>query len=379
MTYFTASQTSSHSTKVSQETHDIKVPGLRLRTRGSTQTWCLVKKMNGRFIRHTIGRYPEISRQNARKRALMILGDINMGRYKPKKDLRPLNLTLQDAFEGYLRLKQGRLKPSTITSYTNDFNGTFKSWSKRPIADLTPDVVVQLHKKRSFDSKARADGAMRLLRALFNYVNEMSDDPKKLPDPTKKLNKHRLWNNVPRRKTFLSLEQTPDFIRGLKEDTNRTSADAVLLLLLTGCRLNEVLGLRWRQVNLVQNTFSIPENKSGRPITLPLNRHAAQILQIRHSQVESSDFVFAKGKSHLKSVRKCLSRHASDLTAHDLRRTFLTVGDGIGIGHYMLKLLVNHMPSKSDVTAGYISSDIELMRQASNRIADMLISGNPDR
>ena len=83
MTYFTASQTSSHSTKVSQETHDTKVPGLRLRTRGSTQTWCLVKKMNGRFIRHTIGRYPELSRQNARKRALMILGDINMGRYKP--------------------------------------------------------------------------------------------------------------------------------------------------------------------------------------------------------------------------------------------------------------------------------------------------------
>lgn len=357
------------------ELHDSKVSGLRLRTTGSTQTWCLVKKVNGRFIRYTIGRYPELSRQTARKKALIILGDIAMGRYRSKKDCKPQSLTLQQVFDGYLKMKQGKLKASSIKSYTNDFNSTFKAWANRPIADLTADIVIQLHQKRSLNSKARADGSMRLLRALFNYVNELSDDSRKLPVPIHKLNKHRLWNNVPRRKTALSADRIPHFINALKADKNRASADAVLILLFTGCRLNEVLGLRWSQINLLHKTFSIPENKSGRPITLPLNNHASSILEARKTLAENSDYVFTRGNTRLKSVRKCLSRHTPDLTAHDLRRTFLTVGDSAGVGHYVLKLLVNHVASKTDVTAGYISSDIELMRQASNRIADILTNG----
>ena len=276
-----------------------------------------------------------------------------------------------------MRLKQGRLKPSTLKTYTKDFNGTFKPWSRKPIADLTPETVISIHRKRSSESKARADGAIRLLRALFNYVNEMSDDPKKLPDPIAKFNNHRLWNNVPRRKTALSVDSIPEFIRKLESDKNRTSADAVLLLLYTGCRLNEILGMRWDHVDLSCQTISIPENKSGRPIILPLNHEAARVLKSRSHQADQSTFVFPKDKSHLKSVRKCLLRHAPGITAHDLRRTFLTIGDAAGVGHYMLKMLVNHVPSKSDVTAGYIASDIDLMRQASNRITEMMAKSRP--
>ena len=77
---------------------------------------------------------------------------------------------------------------------------------------------------------------------------------------------------------------------------------------------------------------------------------------------------------NLPIVRKCLARHAPELAAHDLRRTFLTAGDNVGVGHYMLKLLANHMLSKSDVTAGYITSDLVQMREASNRIASKLLA-----
>ena len=87
------------------ELQDSRVPGLKLRSRGASQTWCLVKKINGRFIRYTIGRYPEVSRYTARQKALALLGEIAMGHFKTKNERKPCNLSLSEVFEGYLKLK----------------------------------------------------------------------------------------------------------------------------------------------------------------------------------------------------------------------------------------------------------------------------------
>jgi integrase len=119
-------------------------------------------------------------------------------------------------------------------------------------------------------------------------------------------------------------------------------------------------------------TIRITENKSKRPVSLPLNQYAAQLIESRYLSRAKSDYVFSYNNTHLKSIRKCLARHAPELAAHDLRRTFLTAGDSQGVGHYVLKLLVNHAVSKSDVTAGYITSDFFQMREASNKIASKL-------
>ena len=356
------------------ELQDSRVPGLKLRSRGTSQTWCLVKKINGRFIRYTIGRYPEVSRYTARQKALALLGEIAMGHFKTKNERKPCNLSLSEVFEGYLKLKGDKLAPSTITSYRNDFKHTFSSWSKRPISEITSEIALDLHRKRSSTSKARADGAMRLLRALFNYANGSSDNNNTLSDPTQKLNRYRLWNNVPRKRSSIPLDMAHKFVKGLEADANRTSADATLLLLFTGCRLNEILKLRWSDVDITNMTIRITENKSKRPVCIPLNQYAAQVIESRYLSRAQSDYVFSYNNTHLKSIRKCLARHAPELSAHDLRRTFITTGDNVGVGHYMLKLLANHMLSKSDVTAGYISSDLVQMREASNRIASKLLA-----
>ena len=50
---------------------------------------------------------------------------------------------------------------------------------------------------------------------------------------------------------------------------------------------------------------------------------------------------------------------------HDLRRTFLTVADLLNISSYAIKKLANHKMT-SDVTAGYIISDAERLREPMN-------------
>ena len=65
-------------------------------------------------------------------------------------------------------------------------------------------------------------------------------------------------------------------------------------------------------------------------------------------------------------------QHELRITIHDLRRTFITVADSLDIGRYALKRLVNHrMPN--DVTAGYIISDVERLRDPMQDVSDFLV------
>ncbi len=52
---------------------------------------------------------------------------------------------------------------------------------------------------------------------------------------------------------------------------------------------------------------------------------------------------------------------------HDLRRTFLTIADTQDLSAYAIKKLANHKMT-SDVTAGYIVSDVERLRDPMNKI-----------
>ncbi len=46
-------------------------------------------------------------------------------------------------------------------------NDTFGDWQNKPMVSITKDMVERRHRVRGETSKARANHAMRLLRALF--------------------------------------------------------------------------------------------------------------------------------------------------------------------------------------------------------------------
>ena len=57
---------------------------------------------------------------------------------------------------------------------------------------------------------------------------------------------------------------------------------------------------------------------------------------------------------------------------HDLRRTFATIADSLTITQYTIKRLLNHK-SGADVTAGYIISDFDQLREPTERIAARIL------
>ena len=57
---------------------------------------------------------------------------------------------------------------------------------------------------------------------------------------------------------------------------------------------------------------------------------------------------------------------------HDLRRTFITIAEGLDIPHYALKALLNHAMG-NDVTGGYVVMTVDRLREPMQRIADKIM------
>ena len=114
------------------------------------------------------------------------------------------------------------------------------------------------------------------------------------------------------------------------------------------------------------------------PNTLPLPDYLVDLLQGRSSDTPSL-YVFPGNGEHghfiepRKQIDKVKARSGIDFCPHDLRRTFITVAESLKLGVYTIKRLVNHKMT-GDVTAGYVCSTTEELREAMQAITDCLLS-----
>ncbi len=60
------------------------------------------------------------------------------------------------------------------------------------------------------------------------------------------------------------------------------------------------------------------------------------------------------------------------VSAHDLRRSYITVAEAADISPMALKALVNHSTG-TDVTAGYVQVSIDRLRQPAQAVCDRLM------
>jgi integrase len=167
----------------------------------------------------------------------------------------------------------------------------------------------------------------------------------------------------------------------------RSVADACEFALFTGLRKGEVLGLEWSRVNLKAGYYWIDETKNGDPLELPISNTLRKIfLRCWENKDESALYVF-RGNTNGKLIvepKKVIGKIANaindlgsaplNINWHDLRRTFGTLAESIGVSSYTLKRLVNHKTSKSaDVTAGYIVLDYEELIEPATKVEQTIL------
>lgn len=93
------------------------------------------------------------------------------------------------------------------------------------------------------------------------------------------------------RERFLSVEEAQRLIASIEQDENDVAKRAIMLLLLTGARRNEVTHAKWEHLDWDKRTLLVPLSKSGKPRSIALNAPAIELLRsIRPSGI--SPYIF---------------------------------------------------------------------------------------
>jgi integrase len=150
---------------------------------------------------------------------------------------------------------------------------------------------------------------------------------------------------------------------------NQFAAAALRLLLFTGCRLREILHLRWEHVDLERGLLFLPDSKTGRK-TVILNAPAVEILaqlqKIGPYVVPGDDPEKPRPDLHRpwRAIRKRAGLEGVRL--HDLRHTYASFGAGSGLGLPIIGRLLGH--TQASTTARYAHLDNDPLRRASETI-----------
>lgn len=364
-------------------TRDTELRGFGVRvTANGARSFVMERRVKGRVKRFTVGRYgPEFTVEKARKKAEELAGEIASGK-DPDEERRRTeaeNVTLGDAVKAYLETRS--LKPRTVEDVEEAMKG-LESWKERRLTDLTAEKVLRRHKELSKASPARANLTMRYLRAVWNFARARYTTPSGEAifngNPVGALSELRAWNRVDRRKTVIKKDQLRPWFRAVLALQGVESRDLFLLLILTGLRRSEALGLTWEDVDLDERTLTIPDTKNREPHTLPLSDYLLELLKARKNVAKKGcPWVFAGASGErlvdpYRSVRAVGERSGVEFCLHDLRRTFATIAESLDLSSYAVKRLLNHA-TNADVTAGYIVTDTDRLREPMQRIEDTIL------
>ena len=330
--------------------------------------------------RVTVASAAEIGLKEARERAAELLLGMRRG-IDPKAPRSGQAGTLGSMLERYLRGRNS-LSARSRENYRSRVEGYLGPWLHRPLREITPDMVEDRHRqiKAEIESAGRhagdatANAVMVALRTIWNYAADL--DPSLPANPVRRLK--RQWFSVHRRERHVASKDLPKFYAGVLALANPVARDYLLLLLFTGLRRREAAGLRWDHIDLAEGVIRIPAaaTKTRQKLDLPMTDVVRDLLAARRA-VGKEEYVFpADSRSgHIEEPRHPLDLVAEAtgirVSAHDLRRTFITAAESADISPMALKALVNHSLG-GDVTAGYVQMTTERLREPAQRVADRL-------
>ena len=220
-----------------------------------------------------------------------------------------------------------------------------------------------------------ANRCLALLSHMFHLAERWGWRPEG-SNPCRHVDKYR----EQRRERFLSEAELARLGDSLTEAERNSSESAhavaaIRLLIFSGARRGEILGLRWEHVDLERAMLFLPESKTGaKPVYL-----SAPALEVLANlpRMENNPHVICGDKSgaHLVNIQKPWRRiraHAGldDVRLHDLRHSFASVAASGGLSLPMIGRLLGH--TQAATTARYAHLAADPVRAANEAIGERI-------
>lgn len=343
----------------SYEVADIKTPALRIGVYPSkVKTFLLYKKVNGVPQKIKIGRYPDLSIEQAKKEAKRLLALIALGHDIQAEKQEQQAPTFKELYEHYYHEHA-----IPFTKRPDDNRRTvelhvFPQFGKMKGNDITRKMMRKLHRELGkTHAKATANRIITIISAVFNFC--IKNDHFSGTNPCIGVKRFKTTS----RDRFLSPEELEKFFKAVNEE-EELQRDFVLMALFTGARRSNILSMKWTDIDFANKRWRISESetKNSDVNLVVLPRPALDILSKRQEQNKRSDvpslFVFpGSGKDgHFKDPKKTFNRirermEVYDIRLHDLRRTLGSYMAITGASLPIIGAALNH--KSQDSTAIY--------------------------
>ncbi len=326
----------------------------------------------GRERQFKIGPADVLTLDQARRKARLILAQALVGAdpQRERRELREIPTLKEFVRDRYLPYVKG-YKRSWNTDETVLRLHILPHLGAQPVDQLKNEQISDL--LQGMRDRGYASGTTNRVLILLRYIYNLGRKWRvagMTQNPTLGL------STAPdvQRDRFLAPDETQRLISSIAMDENQTAAQAIMLLLLTGGRRNEITQAKWEYVNWERHTLLVPLSKSGKPRAIALNGDALTLLRAipRH---DGNPHIFPSPVNGRPSaslffpwdrIRKRAG--LKDVRLHDLRHSYASFLVNRGISLYVVQGLLGHAHART--TQRYAHLAHETLLDAAEHVAD---------
>lgn len=432
---------------------DKDVTGLRVRvTANNAKSFVYEAKLNGKAISQTLGGFPLMSITEAKDKARELAKTVKTDKLDPREIKRQQQevkaatneanrleaaakaeaakmaaLTVDEVWTDYIEKRrsywgtihyQDHIEKAKAGGLPSKRRGAGKSLTKPgPLAELMPLALKDLDQPRieawaAKEGKTRPTSARlawRLLTVFLTWCAEQPEYAALLPtkNPAKTKKAREALGKAGTKKDVLQKGQLEAWFIAVRQIQNPTISACLQVLLLTGARLNEVLTIRWEDVNTQWKGININDKVEGAR-EIPLTAYVESLITAlprRNQYVFASARALAldekniarrerkssaKGKAapsgaildtsatgyisepNTPHTRACRAAGLESLTLHGLRRSFKSLTEWLEVPVGVVAQIQGHKPSAT-AEKHYTVRPLELLALHHNRIEEWIL------